>query len=96
LELNTPRQKNIHSKFNSVFSPVAFSPLFLLLSCGKTPAQSALKTGWNNPPNAARLRACWAWLNGNFTKESITHDLEGMKAKSFGGAVIIDANGADR
>jgi hypothetical protein len=54
-----------------------------------------LETGWNNPPTSARLRAYWWWLNGNVTKQSITHDLEEMKAKGFGGAVIIDAGGAD-
>jgi hypothetical protein len=84
------------SRFNHAFSAVALSLLFLLLSRGETPAQSALETGWNNPPNAARLRAYWWWLNGNVTKESITHDLEEMKAKGFGGAVIIDAGGADQ
>ena len=55
-----------------------------------------LENGWNNPPNSARLRAYWWWLNGNVTQESITRDLEGMKAKGFGGAVIIDAGGADQ
>ena len=29
-------------------------------------------------------------------KASITHDLEEMKAKGFGGAVLIDAGGAAR
>jgi len=79
-----------------VVSALALSLLFLLLSRGETPAQSALETGWNNPPNAARLRAYWWWLNGNVTKESITHDLEEMKAKGFGGAVLIDAGGANQ
>ncbi len=55
-----------------------------------------LENGWNHPPVAARLRAYWWWLNGNVTRESITHDLEEMKAKGFGGAVIIDAGGADQ
>ncbi len=55
-----------------------------------------LDNGWTNPPNSARLRAYWWWLNGNVTKESITRDLEQMKAKGFGGAVIIDAGGADQ
>ena len=55
---------------------------------------SSLESGWNNPPNTARLRAYWWWLNGNVTQASITHDLEEMKAKGFGGAVIFDANGA--
>ena len=53
-----------------------------------------LESGWENPPNEARLRAYWWWLNGNVTKESLTRDLEQMKAKGFGGAVIFDAGGA--
>ena len=56
----------------------------------------ALEAGWQNPPNDARLRAYWWWLNGNVTSNSITRDLEQMKAKGFGGAVIIDAGGADQ
>src|ERR1017187_1648132 len=64
-------------------------PLFLR-------AESALEAGWQNPPNEARLRAYWWWLNGNVTKASITRDLEQMKAKGFGGAVIFDAGGASQ
>jgi hypothetical protein len=59
-------------------------------------AEATLENGWTNPPNSARLRAYWWWLNGNVTRESITRDLEQMKAKGFGGAVIIDAGGADQ
>src|SRR5690606_37127993 len=33
----------------------------------------------------------WWWLNGMATKESITRDLEEMKAKGYGGASIVDA-----
>ena len=53
-----------------------------------------LAEGWNAPPQDARLRAYWWWLNGNVTAESITRDLEEMKAKGFGGALICDAGGA--
>jgi len=56
----------------------------------------SLDSGWQNPPNEAQLRAYWWWLNGNVTSNSITHDLEEMKAKGFGGAVLIDANGAEQ
>lgn len=56
----------------------------------------ALEAGWQNPPNQARLLAYWWWLNGNVTKDSITRDLEEMKAKGFGGAVLIDAGGANQ
>jgi (4-O-methyl)-D-glucuronate---lignin esterase len=55
---------------------------------------TGLEAGWNHPPTDARLRAYWWWLNGNVTTNSITRDLEQMKAKGFGGAVIMDANGA--
>ena len=44
----------------------------------------------------ARLRAYWWWLNGNVTKAAITRDLEEMKAKGFGGALICDAGGAEQ
>jgi len=57
---------------------------------------AALEKGWGNPPADARLRAYWWWLNGNVTRESITRDLEQMKAQGFAGAVIIDAGGADQ
>jgi hypothetical protein len=42
------------------------------------------------------VRAYWWWLNGNVTKEAITRDLEEMKAKGFGGALICDAGGASQ
>ena len=55
-----------------------------------------LDEGWDNPPTQSRLRAYWWWLNGNVTEASITHDLEGMKEKGFGGAVIVDADGSSQ
>jgi hypothetical protein len=55
-----------------------------------------LEQGFTNPPNSARLRAYWWWLNGNVTKAAITRDLEEMKAKGFGGALICDAGGAEQ
>jgi len=70
---------------------------FLLAFCPSlSRAETSLEDGWQNPPPSARLRAYWWWLNGNVTKESITRDLEQMKAKGFGGAVIIDAGGAEQ
>ncbi len=58
--------------------------------------ESALEAGWANPPREARLRAYWWWLNGCVTKESITRDLEEMKSKGFGGALICDADGSSQ
>ena len=56
----------------------------------------ALESVWNNPPQDARIRAYWWWINGNVTKEAITRDLEAMKAKGFGGALICDADGSSQ
>lgn len=55
-----------------------------------------LRAGFLNPPPTARLRCYWWWLNGNTDAPTITHDLEEMKAKGFGGALLVDANGADQ
>jgi hypothetical protein len=54
-----------------------------------------LRAGFEEPPPSARLRCYWWWLNGNTDKPTITHDLEEMKAKGFGGALLIDANGSN-
>jgi hypothetical protein len=59
-------------------------------------AESPLETGWSNPPRDARLRAYWWWPNGNVTREAISRDLEEMKAKGFGGALICDADGSSQ
>ncbi len=61
-----------------------------------TGGASPLDVGWANPPRDARVRAYWWWLNGNVTRESITRDLEEMKAKGWGGALLCDAGGAEQ
>jgi hypothetical protein len=71
---------------------VAFA--FWVDACGA--AGSRLEQGFANPPTEARLRAYWWWLNGDVTKPSITRDLEEMKAKGFGGALICDADGSSQ
>lgn len=56
----------------------------------------SMRAGFVHPPESARLRCYWWWLNGNTDKATITHDLEQMKAKGYGGALLVDANGADQ
>jgi len=50
-----------------------------------------MTNGFHQPPNEVRVKSYWLWLNGQVTKESITFELEQMKAKGYGGAVICDA-----
>ena len=60
------------------------------------PGRDWLADGFQNPPPEARLRCYWWWLNGNTTADTITRDLEEMKAKGYGGALLVDAGGADQ
>lgn len=50
-----------------------------------------LEGGFKTPTQESRLRCYWWWLNSMATKESITRDMEEMKAKGYGGASLVDA-----
>ena len=50
-----------------------------------------LKKGFENPPNSARPRVWWHWMNGNITKEGIKLDLEWMHRVGLGGFQNFDA-----
>ena len=91
-----PSGQTTRSHYVSHLLRAAFALLLTVVVCPAIGAETTLDGGWTNPPNSARLRAYWWWLNGNVTRESITRDLEEMKAKGFGGAVIIDAGGANQ
>lgn len=53
---------------------------------------SSLQRGFQAPPDAARPRVWWHWMNGNITKEGITKDLEWMKRVGIGGFQNFDAS----
>ena len=44
------------------------------------------------PPNAAKPRVWWHWMNGNITKDGIQKDLDWMKRVGIGGFQNFDAN----
>lgn len=75
------------------------APLILAMAAaavpGAAPAQ-ALRAGFENPPQSAKLRCYWWWLNGHTTEAAIDRDLHAMKAKGYGGAILVDANGSDQ
>ena len=50
-----------------------------------------LKSGFENPPQSARPRVWWHWMNGNITKEGIKLDLEWMHRAELGGFQNFDA-----
>ena len=45
----------------------------------------ALEQGFQNPPDSAKPRVWWHWMNGNISKEGIKGDLEWMKRVGIGG-----------
>jgi hypothetical protein len=73
--------------------------LLLLLSAAVTNADNsavssgdALRAGFSEPPNSARPRVWWHWMNGNITKDGIRKDMEWMKRVGIGGLQNFDAN----
>lgn len=50
-----------------------------------------LKEGFINPPDEAKPRVWWHWMNGNVTKEGIRADLEWMNRVGIGGFQNFDA-----
>ena len=50
-----------------------------------------LKSGFENPPESARPRVWWHWMNGNITKDGIKLDLEWMHSVGLAGFQNFDA-----
>ena len=66
----------------------------MLLAVCAARAQNAgdvLERGFQNPPDSAKPRVWWHWMNGNITKEGIKLDLEWMKRIGLGGFQNFDA-----
>ncbi|MCW1429490.1 glycosyl hydrolase [Novosphingobium sp. JCM 18896] len=52
----------------------------------------SLEDQFRDPPNAARPRVWWHWMNGNVTKDGIAKDMAWMKRVGIGGLQNFDAN----
>jgi len=48
-------------------------------------------SGFANPPQSARPRVWWHWMNGNVTKDGIRKDIEWMSCSGLGGLQNFDA-----
>ena len=62
--------------------------------CNQSPesVDSQLEADFKNPPDNARPRVWWHWMNGNITKEGIRKDLEWMQRVGIRGFHNFDAN----
>jgi hypothetical protein len=61
---------------------------FAFLSPSLRAPADELSRGFQNPPDTARPWVWWFWLNNNVSKESLTRDLEQLKAKGIGGVTV--------
>ena len=70
--------------------------LAALLACAPSFAVPSwadeLADGFHNPPQSARPRVWWHWMNGNVTKDGISKDLDWMQRVGIGGVQNFDAN----
>ena len=72
------------------------SKVVFLLACGIIHAgvfAGSFTEAFKAPNRDAQPWCYWWWQNGNATKESITADLESMKALGFGGTLLSDSRG---
>ncbi len=53
----------------------------------------ALEQGFQNPPDSAKPRVWWHWMNGNISKEGVKADLEWMKRVGIGGFQNFEVGG---
>jgi len=71
---------------------VAVLSLLAIAAQAQPPPPEALEREFHEPPDSARPRVWWHWLNGNVTKEGITADLEWMKRVGIAGMQMFDGS----
>ena len=55
-------------------------------------AQPSLERQFEDPPQSARPRVWWHWMDGNVTTDGIAKDLAWMKRVGIGGMQQFDAS----
>ncbi len=67
---------------------------FLLCAClltAQIKRADPVFSNFQTPPNSAKIRVWWHWMNGNITKDGIRKDLEWMHRSGIGGFQNFDA-----
>jgi alpha-L-rhamnosidase len=71
--------------------------LFLLAAIGwraqardVSSSHDPLRAGFEDPPNGARPRVWWHWMNGNISRQGVALDLEWMHQVGIGGVTIFE------
>src|SRR5665647_1110249 len=76
-----------------IFRNFILTLLLLISAMLQAPTNNnALLNGFVTPPDAAKPRVWWHWMDGNITKDGIAKDLKWMKRIGIGGFQNFDAN----
>ena len=67
--------------------------LLLAVACLQTAPAQTLYEGFADPPQAARPRVWWHWMDGNVSLDGIRKDIEWMQRAGIGGFHQFDAGG---
>ncbi len=63
----------------------------IVTGCQSSKEGADLEAGFLNPPESAKPRVWWHWMNGNITQDGIRGDLEWMHRTGIGGFQNFDA-----
>jgi hypothetical protein len=80
----------VANRLTFLFSVAALS-LLCCLPLSAQQSNDSLLQGFENPPDSAKPRVWWHWMNGNITKEGIKLDLEWMHRVGIAGYQNFDA-----
>ena len=77
--------------------PLTILSAMVITSCSEKatvsdPSIEELATNFATPPDNARPGVYWYFMDGNFSKEGITKDLEAMRDKGIGYVVFLEVN----
>ncbi len=71
---------------------IATTCMFIMNCTGPSAEKEAdLEAGFQNPPDGAKPRVWWHWMNGNISKDGIQKDLKWMKRAGIAGFQNFDA-----
>lgn len=74
---------------SSILATIVFVLVLLTSAQSQT---NDLQDAFKNPPDSAKPRVWWHWMNGNITKEGIKLDLEWMRRSGIAGFQNFDAS----
>jgi hypothetical protein len=73
--------------------PLYILAFFVVTACNQSGTnQDAVYDSFSSPPNEAKPRVWWHWMNGNISKEGIRKDLLWMQRSGIGGFQNFDAS----